>query len=492
MFSTKSMLFLLSLAIGGTIVANALPDRTATGRPTESPANGIRTTRVSVTASGLRGDFARTDRYPPPSPAISAPKALDIPTGFGFEAFRIYPLADGLAESIATGDFDGDGRGDLALTTTVTSQGTDGLKVFLYLQGADGELLPPIKVPYLGETAQATGLAVGNIDNDGIVDIVVGHDRGITLLRGDRDRNFQPVLFPGWFHAGDIGILDFNADGRVDVIAQSWSSGAAVYLGDGRGGFGQPRPFATSAFGYNDLETGDVTGDGLPDIVLTQGQGFAYFWVYPNNRFTGISQPVQYTLDPLRSRPWSNAIGDFDNDGRNDVALSIPENRPTSTVNLYTQDAQGRLQLARLLPSHDIVEPLVAVDLDNNGLSDLVTAHGGWNRIGIYLQDVSGLRSEVLFETPLTFTSHYESNGLAVGDVSGDGCPDVAYADSISGMVVFRGKNCHPRRTRMTSGPLPPNLLQPARGAFRASPADAASRTASRREVVGHPSSRRR
>ncbi|NOT87850.1 MAG: VCBS repeat-containing protein [Lysobacter sp.] len=402
-------------------------------------------------------------------------KVTGISSGFGYAPYQIYPVDEWLAESVAIGDFDADGRKDIALTTVSSGFSSDGMKVFIYLQADDGGLLAPIKVPYLGFAAQATGLTVGNIDNDDTTDIIVGHDRGITAIRGNRDRDFQPTPLPGWLRSTDVGLIDFNVDGRLDVLAQSWSDGAAIHLGDGRGGFAEPVPFNTSAFGYNHLSVGDVTGDGLPDMVLTQGQGFAYFWVYPNRWSGGIGPAIRYDLDTSRSRPWGNAIGDFDNDGRNDIALSIPENRPYSTVNLFMQGADGRLQAGRILPSYDIVEPLVAADLDSNGLADLATAHGGWNKFGVYLQDASGLRPEVLFDMPPTYTSHYESNGMAVGDINGDGCPDIVVADYANGLVVLRGKNCHPR-VRIDSGSCRlENALSPN---FAANSAPAADTTA--------------
>jgi Domain of unknown function DUF11/FG-GAP-like repeat len=75
--------------------------------------------------------------------------------------------------------------------------------------------------------------------------------------------------------------------------------------------------------------------------------------------------------------------------------------------------------------------------VDVDGRADVVTLHGGWNRAGVYRQQSSGtLAAEELYAIP--YASHYHAHGLAVGDVNGDGSPDLALADYNHGLVLLR------------------------------------------------------
>jgi hypothetical protein len=78
-----------------------------------------------------------------------------------------------------------------------------------------------------------------------------------------------------------------------------------------------------------------------------------------------------------------------------------------------------------------------------DGRSDVVTLHGGWNRAGVYAQHVvGGFNTEDLY--PIPYASHYESHGLALGDVSGDGRSDVVLADYNHGLVVLYSNPVQP------------------------------------------------
>jgi Domain of unknown function DUF11/FG-GAP-like repeat len=89
------------------------------------------------------------------------------------------------------------------------------------------------------------------------------------------------------------------------------------------------------------------------------------------------------------------------------------------------------------VPGGGIPEPVGLADFDLDGRQDVVTLHGGWQNAGLYGQAPGGgLLAEELY--PLPYASHYEPHGLAVGDLDGNGSPDVALADYNFGLVVLR------------------------------------------------------
>jgi hypothetical protein len=98
----------------------------------------------------------------------------------------------------------------------------------------------------------------------------------------------------------------------------------------------------------------------------------------------------------------------------------------------------SKLSAGYSLLSYDIPEPVAVADVDGDARADIVTAHGGWNALGVYRQNNRGqLLDEQLFTVP--YASHYHPRSLAVGDVTGDGRADVLLADYNNGLVLLRG-----------------------------------------------------
>ncbi len=104
-------------------------------------------------------------------------------------------------------------------------------------------------------------------------------------------------------------------------------------------------------------------------------------------------------------------------------------------MNVFPQTVDG-LGAPSVYGSYDIPEPLVVADMNSDNLGDLVTLHGGWMQAGVYLQDAGVLGPESLF--PISYASHYNPQGLAVGDINGDAKPDIVVANYAYGLEVLR------------------------------------------------------
>jgi hypothetical protein len=343
------------------------------------------------------------------------------------------------ADAVAIGDVNADGLADVVVTTTFDFDAENDYQVFIYQQQPDGSLAAPVRVPYRAR-ANRTGLAIAQLDDTPRMEIVVGHAEGITVLSSDAMGNFRSRLVRAPRSAETLSVLDIDLDGMLDIVGLSWSSGATIFYGDGKAAIRQQRDLSTHASGYNDQDAADLNGDGLIDLAVMSGQGYST----PNLSLhlqTGAGQlanPLTYRVAP-NENTGGIATGDIDGDGRDDVVLSRSRNAPTHLW-VYLQQPDGTLAGPTTLTSHDIPETLEIADLNLDGRNDLLVLHGGWRALGVYMQGESGLAAEQLISIP--YASHYSPHGLAVGDIDGDGCPDVALADYNHGLVTLRGQAC--------------------------------------------------
>src|SRR5262249_41406660 len=141
--------------------------------------------------------------------------------------------------SVAIGDFNGDGKPDLAVVNN------DGNTVSLLLGKAGGTFQ---KAPTYVAGNGANGLAVGDFNGDGVLDLAVanfgdfstGSGATLSILLGNGDGTFQTAANYGGLGRGCSGITvgDYNRDGILDLaVANFWSNTVSVLLGKGDGTF---------------------------------------------------------------------------------------------------------------------------------------------------------------------------------------------------------------------------------------------------------------
>jgi hypothetical protein len=347
------------------------------------------------------------------------------------------------ADAVAVGDVNGDGRDDVVLTTTYYFDATNDYKVFVFFQKSDGTLDLPKKYSY--PMANNTGLAMADLDHDGRSDIIVGHGAGISILRwapvkgvmGMRSTLYMGGADMSGQDNGDVAVLDVDRDGALDVVGQSWSSGATIYFGDGHGNIVRQVALATPVSGYNDLKAGDFNGDGYQDIVVLSGQGLTHAYVYFNDGSDDFSAPLEINPNPDQSVTiGALGSGDFNADGRTDLVIM----RDRTNLSLYLQNMSGVLQPPLIVPSDMDPNAMIGHDLDLDGRDDLIVQHGS-GPLGIYLQGLSGLNPEIVTSNP--YGTWFNTQGLAVGDVNGDACPDIVTANYNYGLVINAGNGCN-------------------------------------------------
>ena len=363
-------------------------------------------------------------------------------SGFDFEPPVARPAGEN-PQVVAVGDVNGDRLDDVVVAYSVYLDGAATHTVLVFLQSQDGELSDPTEFNYASANTRVD-IALADLDHDGTNEILACHEEGLSIFSNAGSGSFDvraaaPV--PPATECTFLASMDVDQDGHRDVIAQSWAVGAGIYYGDGHGGIRSTGFIEAGGGGSGSFASGDVTGDGLDDLIQLS-QTSPEFHVYPINPEGGFGARLAYPTPPSIWSIGGFTAGDYNGDGRQDLAVSISANRPESSIWIYAQEASGTLGTAVQLPSYDIPTNILATDLDRDGRTDLLVGHSAWTAIGRYMQGNAGLEGEVLSDT--VFNSR---NGrmLAVGDIDDDGCTDSTNVDRFSGLIVLKGKDCLPR-----------------------------------------------
>jgi ELWxxDGT repeat protein len=344
-------------------------------------------------------------------------------------------------EAVAIGDVTGDGRNDVVLVTSFYFDPANDYMLFVFPQLPDGTLDAPVKYPAAGTyTSSPETVATGDVNGDGRNDVVVGNSGdAVGVFYQNPSGTLEPISLHPTSDSKCVRIADLNHDGRLDIVGAGWGTDTVtVLLQQADGTLATPVVYSAPHAGWDDLEVGDLNGDGWADVAVTSGQGMATVGI------SVLYQQGDGTLGGLVNRsiggselPSGVAVGDVGDDGRNDLVASFGGNRPSSGLAVFAQDGGGVLAASpTTYASYDIPEPVEAADVNGDGGADVVVAHGGWNALGVYLQSAGALGSEIL--EPIPYASHYNPHGLAVGDIDGDDRPDVVLADYNHGLVILR------------------------------------------------------
>jgi hypothetical protein len=353
----------------------------------------------------------------------------------------------GDTEAVAIGDVTGDGRADVVATGNL---GFSDYRIFVVAGQPDGSLLPVASYATAGSGSHPLQtVAIGDITGDRLADVVVGASGlGIQVFPQLAGGALGTPTLLTTADSLKVRLGNLDANPGLDVAAIGWGTGTvSVFLNDGAGHLNAPIVSSVQHSGYDDLEVADVTGDSRDDIVVMSGQLYATpnISVLAQLSGGGFGTPSTYRVgDQINSN--GIGVGDVTGDGRADVVAAYGGNQPSARIAVFAQTTGGSLASTVSYPSYDIPTPVEVGDLDRDGRADLVTLHSGWQKAGVYRSQAGGLLApEELY--PLPAVSSYDPAGLAIGDVTGDGWPDLAIADPMSGLVILRNNGASPPPT---------------------------------------------
>ncbi len=384
------------------------------------------------------GDF-NVDGKPDVATANNAVDNVTIMLGDGTGNFTELaatspePTGDGPV-SVAVGDFNGDGKPDLA----TANQFADNVTILI----GDGSGNFTAAGPEAAGDAPYS-VAVGDFNGDGKQDLATANiaSDDVTVLIGDGSGNFTAAAGTSPEAAGDapqsVAVGDFNGDGKQDLAtANGGSDDVTVLIGDGSGNFTAAAGTSPEAAGDapQSVAVGDFNSDGKQDLAIATFIDDKVTILLGDG--TGNFTPAATSPENAGDGPLSLAVGDFNSDGKQDLAAA---NRTTDDVTVLIGDGTGNFTAAATSPEAVGDAPLsVAVgDFNGDGKPDLATANVNSDNVTILINQTPA-RTNANF-SPAGTSPEGVGDGafsVAVGDFNGDGKPDLASANSNANNVT--------------------------------------------------------
>jgi hypothetical protein len=408
-----------TLTVNGTgFVSGAKVNWNGSARTTTFVSDSKLTANVLASDIGTATTASVTVSNPAPGGGKSNAVLFEVtnPNGPLFTAAPPVPAGSG-PSPMATGDFNGDGKVDLA----VVNESSDNVSVFL--SNGDGTFQAAVNYSV---ASQPMSIAVGDFNGDGKLDMAVVNNLSdsVSVLLGKGDGTFQPAVNYGVGSTpNSVAVGDFNGDGNVDLaVVNNVSNNVSVLLGKGDGTF---QPAVNYGVGSNptSIAVGDFNGDGKLDLVVGDfvapnsnlsillGNGDGTFQTATNNSIGIIANSV--------------AVGDFNGDGKLDVAVAgghCKTGCPILQVLLGNGDGTFQPVRSFLNPTRNQANFIILGDFNGDGKLDMIVTYSQ-PAISVFLGMGDGQ-----FQSPVNYNSLglAQTNALAIGDFNGDGKLDLA------------------------------------------------------------------
>ena len=355
------------------------------------------------------------------------------PPSYGSGGFSAY--------ASAVGDFNGDGIPDVAITNDCANAQCTASSVSVLLGNGHGGF--QTAVSYLTGGVDPLSVAVGDFNNDGILDLAVANyyavygsttgEGSVSVFLGNGDGTFraaQSFLTSG-LDTYTVAVGDFNRDGKLDLVATNYCAGSgcangsvSLLLGNGDGTFQAAQTFSSGGLYATAVAVGDFNGDGILDLAVgNENGGYTGGAV---NVFLGSGDGTfkagqVYSTGGLVV---SITAGDVNGDGKKDLVAAnaclgnCTDVQAAPGIAVLLGNGDGTFQTAAPYSSGGFgVYSVALADMNGDGKVDLVV--GDNNSVGVLLGNGDGtFQAATLYSSPFLYS-------IVVSDMDGDGNPDV-------------------------------------------------------------------
>ncbi len=392
---------------------------------------------------------------------------ISVSLGNGAGAFTTIssPLSFSRAGGAALGDFNGDGKPDIA-----TASGTGTLFVNLGLGNGTFTTVGPFTVGGYGVPTIATGDVNGDGKQD-IVYVAASTPNMVTVLLGDGHGGFTTAPSSPFSAGGScpasVGLVvaDLNGDGKQDLAIPDCNGNVDLYYGNGTGTFTAGTPI-TGLTGADAIAAADLRGLGRKDLIVT-GFSATNTWVLLNDGHGAFSNAPD---SPLTGNYPSVTVADVNHDGKPDLIVPGYHGGALAYqfVGVLLGNGDGTFRAA--IGSPHIVSQgggIAVGDLNNDGNLDIAAVgtsafgfSGGGNLVDVLLGNGDG---SFVTDSGSPFPTGYNPVVPLIADLNGDGKQDIAVAGGTSAVLLNTSPAPPTPRPVPTPRPGPPPAGGPPR-----------------------------
>lgn len=287
---------------------------------------------------------------------------------------------------------------------------------------------------YVGKTPEQVSLA--DLDNDGYIDMIVNNYMGysVSVLMNNGEGNFddQTVYKTETdYNPSGVASGDLNNDGWIDMVVNyNGSTNLSVYLNKGDGTFEDKVQYNYTA-GNNSMMIFDLNNDGWNDIIGPQDYG--PIAVFLNNKDGTFQNMSEYSRDGALCL--DNIICDIDNDGFSDIILTSnktdfedgPYGEPYGFINVLKNKGDGTLVKTWSFITESRYSYLSYADLDHDGYYDIVCDNPNKDNLSVYINKKDGT-----FLDPVIYDTGIHPNKVTLADINNDNWVDMLISNENS------------------------------------------------------------
>jgi hypothetical protein len=286
-------------------------------------------------------------------------------------------------ESIVAGDLDGDTDIDLAVGLK------DNNQVIAVINGGAANFALGATAP---TGAEPRGMDIADIEPDGDLDIVVANRSGnsVTMLVNNGLASFTSTTLAAGNDPRDAAFGDLDGDGDMDALVSNHDDRTVGIYGFSGGAFSlMSAPSIGSPFRPDGIDSADVTGDGLADIVTATGDETAQgqngiVRMTSTGNLAAMGAPAFFFAGPGAFNTSDVVLADMDCDGDLDAATA---NQLSGSVSVMANSGSGVFGAADLFPAGANSDHIIAGDVSGDGLADLVTTNRDSNNITVLVNE---------------------------------------------------------------------------------------------------------
>jgi hypothetical protein len=403
---------------------------------------------ITIMVNGLTAYAARP--FTPTFPGLgqidnsSLASLVNLPTGNG-------------PGQVVIADLDGDGRPDLIIPDSYAGEISIYQNISTNGSLTAGSFAPRVVLPMLPTSGtNPYRVVAADLDGDGRLDIIALNPDSnvVSILRnisspGTITANSFAVRIdlPGGNVMRGLAVQDLNGDGRPEIVTGNNGDNTVSIFQNlstvGNIAFAARVDFPAGN-GASSVAIGDLDGDGQPDLAVANINDGTISVL----RNTGIGGNISTNsfatkVDfPALATPFPIAIGDLDGDGKLDLVVGGNENSQAISVYRNTSTV-GSITTNSFAPHVDFAAPgwvnsLALADLDGDGKIDIAVVSQLSSVFSIF-KNVStpGSFTSTSLAGRVDYPTGWNPNGVVIGDLNGDGRPDVVFANSYDNNIFI-------------------------------------------------------